>query len=413
MSFGLHFSEKLLNSYWGVENIECGDCFRFTKSELLYWCIDCSQCYNCQFCLNCQNSEGLMGCVDCANCQSCYLSSNLRNKKYVYKNEQLTKEEYEKRVAPIYSHNELKKIKSEWEKVQQKAIYSAINQINCENCLGDNLRNCTNCKFCFEINDSENCLYVTDGRNIKDSVDVNFSAGKDASTEYVYNSWGASNSCSNVIACSDVQEGIYNVEYCQQCYSSHDLFGCTNLRNKSFCIFNKQYNKKDYLALKKKIVDKMRVDGTYGEFFSPRDNLFCYNESPAQLHHPLTKEEVMERGWQWKETSARQYSPSTIQQLPNDIREVPDDTSKEILVCDTCRKNYKIIVQELDFYRKLNIPLPRSCFFCRHKDRIKTRNPYILRDTECQKCNKKIQTSYPKELNKIIYCKDCYQKVVY
>lgn len=413
LSFGLHFSEGLLNSYWGVENRQCCDCYKFTKSELMYWCIDCSQCYHSLFCLNCQNSTDLIGCVDCHNCQSCYLSSNLRNQKYIYKNKQFSKEEYEKKVTPLYTQNNLKKLKSEWQTVIQKTIYAATNRINCENCHGDYMQNCKNCESCFEVIGCENCLYVSDARSVKDSLDVNFSASKDSSTENVYNSWGASNNCSYATACADVQEGIYNIEYCQQCYSSHDLFGCTNLRNKSFCIFNKQYSEEEYKTLKKKIIDTMRTDGTYGEFFSPSDSLFCYNESPAQLFYPLKQEEVIAKGWQWKETAKRDYLPATINELPDDIRKVKDNIIKEILVCDTCEKNYKIIIQELNFYRQMNVPLPHSCFFCRHEERMKTRNPFLLREVQCQKCSKKIETSFSVGAKNILYCEDCYRETIY
>lgn len=37
--------------------------------------------------------------------------------------------------------------------------------------------------------------------------------------------------------------------YCWDCVNIHDCFGCVGLRQKSFCIFNKQYSKEEYKTL--------------------------------------------------------------------------------------------------------------------------------------------------------------------
>jgi hypothetical protein len=38
----------------------------------------------------------------------------------------------------------------------------------------------------------------------------------------------------------------YNLWYCYYCVDTHDCFGCSNLHNKSYCIFNVQYSKAEY-----------------------------------------------------------------------------------------------------------------------------------------------------------------------
>ena len=118
--------------------------------------------------------------------------------------------------------------------------------------------------------------------------------------------------------------------------SSH-LFGCVGLRNKEYCILNKQYTKEEYEELVPKIIKQMNempyiskipnakiqmsnqiqnpnvkinnkpreIVYRYGEFFPPELSPFCYNETIAQEYFPLTKREALERGYRWKDPEQR------------------------------------------------------------------------------------------------------------
>lgn len=410
-SFRVHYCENVYYSNWAVENKDCVDCLKVTKNELLYECVDCHRCYDCQFCFNCQNDLNCAGCVDCRNCQSCYLCSNLRNRQYCYKNQQLTEEEYRAKVKPLFTKTALNNFLTDYQKVQAEAIYRNVNQINSQNCYGDNLLNCKDCYSAFDCVDCENCLYITDTLALKDSMDC-YSAGLKGDTEGIYNCWGISVNSSKIITSYDMPDGNYNDEYCQQCYNCHDCFGCTNIRNKSFCVFNKQYSPEEYQKLKDKIKAKLIKDGVYGQFLSPEYSLFCYNESPAQIYFPLTREEVLAKGWKWKEKENREYQKND-RTLPEDIREVKDEITKEILACRGCGRNYKIILQELNFYRKMNLPLPDLCFYCRHEKKMKMCNPHKLRRGNCAQCGKEVDTSFPEGTKKTIYCEECYRKGIY
>ena len=68
---------------------------------------------------------------------------------------------------------------------------------------------------------------------------------------------------------------------------------------------------------------------------------------------------------------------------------------------------------ELSFYKKMIIPIPRKCFFCRHKDRIIRRGPYKFWNRSCAKCQKGINTNYAPDRPEIVYCEDCFKKEVY
>ena len=181
----------------------------------------------------------------------------------------------------------------------------------------------------------------------------------------------------------------------------------------------------------------------YGEFFPPELSPFSYNETIAQEYFPLTKEEAEEKGYRWKDPEKRDYQitkkPSS---LPDNINDVDDSIIKEIIGCEhegkcneQCTEAFKIIPQGLEFYRKMNLPLPRLCPNCRHYQRIKQRNPLKLWHRKCQcagvdsdnkvyknttvhshhgknHCPNEFETSYSPEREEIVYCEKCYQDEV-
>jgi CxxC-x17-CxxC domain-containing protein len=99
--------------------------------------------------------------------------------------------------------------------------------------------------------------------------------------------------------------------------------------------------------------------------------------------------------------------------LPENISEVSDDILQSIILCETTKRPFRIVKQELAFYRKHNIPLPRKHPDQRHTERIQLRNPRKLWDRNCDNCGTTIQTSYAPERKEKVYCEDCFQKEVY
>jgi hypothetical protein len=77
----------------------------------------------------------------------------------------------------------------------------------------------------------------------------------------------------------------------------------------------------------------------------------------------------------------------------------------------------------LQFYRRMNLPLPRLCPNCRHYQRLKQRNPLKLWHRTCMcgkaghfhtgKCEVEFETSYAPDRPEIVYCEKCYQQEVY
>jgi len=221
-----------------------------------------------------------------------------------------------------------------------------------------------------------------------------------------------------------VDHGYMNVSslYCNQskhilysdnCLSCEHLLGCVSLRRKKYCVLNRQYTKDEYEGLAASIIAQMQQDGSFGEFFPVSLSPYGYNETNAQEVYPLSREEVLRRGWGWENDLPFTTGRETLRQIPDDIREVPDGITHEILACEACRRNYRIVPQELAIYRAMSVPVPAHCPECRNIGRLKRRNPQKLWKRQCAKCLQPIQTTYAPERPETVYCEECYLRAVY
>ena len=109
-------------------------------------------------------------------------------------------------------------------------------------------------------------------------------------------------------ACCNFCRNGDSVFYCDSIASVKKCFGVSGLNHKSYCILNKQYSKEEYEELFPRIVEHMgQATATagqaceWGQFFPIEYSPFCYNETLAQDYFPLTKEEILEKGYKWKD----------------------------------------------------------------------------------------------------------------
>ena len=388
--------EDCMFGYRSFDIKDCVDCAFLSESEMCYECIDSENLYECVYCLRCKNSRNLKVCHDCENCKNCFGCTNLRNKEFCWGNQQLTPTEFSKK---------LKQQDCSWENfdaLRKSGIFRATKCIQCEDCKGDNITKSKNCQQCFDVSESEHCNYCMSATKNNNCAD----------TEFIdQSSWcwnGSSQERNNNCICCAVVWYSNDMMYCENCVSSHDLLGCIGMRHAAYCILNKQYSKEEYFTLREKILKHMKQTGEFGEFFPIQFAPFAYNETIAMEHFPLTKKEVLERKWKWKDDRQKDHQTATISKLPNDIVDITDTICKEILACEKCKKNYKIQKQELKFYRKMTLSIPRKCPNCRHVERLKLRNPRHLWNRNCDKCSAEIQTTFSPERHEKVYCEKCY-----
>lgn len=391
----------------------CIDCAFMHESEKCYECIDSRNCFNCLFCEQCHTSSDLLFCYDMRDSNNCIFCTNGRHLSNAIFNKKLSKEEFEKKKAEILSsHESIEEAKKEFTELKKKAIIKFACQTKCNDVTGDYLHNCHHGVLLYDTYDAKNCSYMTDTENPTDSQDCNNYYYK---PEFGYNIMGSlegsmMKNSAFVFYCS-------NVEYCENCHHLINGLGCSAIRKGENMILNKQYSREEFLKIKAEIEASLKKEGTYGQFFPANLAPFGYNETLAQDYFPLGKEEALARGYGWQDFQTGTYGKETIKkgEVSGTIEEIKDNILSQILVCEECGKNYRITQAELEFYRRMHLPLPRKDFECRHRDRLKKRNPRKLWHRKCMKegCQNEFETSFAPDRPEIVYCERCYQQEVY
>lgn len=106
-----------------------------------------------------------------------------------------------------------------------------------------------NCYFCFDSVDCKNCLYCFDSVRSNDCVDCDYVV----ECELLYESNDSYQSYNSTYL--DYCARTYDSHFCWDCSDCHDLFGCVHLKQKQYCIFNKQYTKEEYF---KKVAELLK-----------------------------------------------------------------------------------------------------------------------------------------------------------
>lgn len=391
------------------------DCIRCYRSSDLYECIQCQQCYESFYLFRCSETRDSHFCIDCRGCSECLFCSNIRNKSYHVRNQSVSKEEYKKIKAATIDgrHSSLLKNLATFSEVYAHSIFPNLYLDNCEDCVGDALTNCSHCFECYFCHNCDHCRYCwTLSPSEKQVSSMDMTMG--GIGELVYNCTQPGGENYFLRMCVVCRKS-HNLTYCIDCFSCRDCFGCTGLKHKEYCILNRQYGRSEYEVLVPKIINHMKNVGEWGAFFPTRTTPFAYNESMAMFYLPLAKEEALRRGWRWEEPpeyhSVEGAMDTTI--LPDSINEVSDDLCTKVLRCKEAGRPFRIIPQELTFYRRIRLPLPRVHPDVRMARRRAMLNPYRLFDRSCAKCTRPIRTSYAPERPEIVYCEQCYLQTVY
>ena len=403
------------------------------KGELCYEIVTCINCYqttfsqNCEDCVDVHFSFGLRGCNNCFGCV------NLHGKKYHIFNEPYTKEEYEQKLKSfrLDSHRNIILLKEKthdfWKKFPKRYYFGVQNL----NVTGDYLEHSKNAKSCFgaaNLEDTKFCSFVSNGP-VKTTYDFTHYGDN---IELVYESLQSGRGLNNVKCGWGVWNISRNVQYSITVPGVSDVFGCVGLKKKQYCILNKQYTKEEYEKLTQKIIehmnnmpyiDKNGIKYKYGEFFPIELSPFGYNETTAQEYFYLDEKEAKAKGYNWKEHNKRNYEiTKKFEEVQDSISGINDSILNEIIACEhqgNCKENcmtaFRILSEDLIFYRRMNLPLPRLCPNCRHYQRLKQRNPLKLWRRVCMNkgCKNEFETSYAPERPEIIYCEKCYQQEVY
>lgn len=396
---------------YGVNNSRNAlDAYRVQNLELCYEVVDSKDCFNCAYIYNSQNCSDSWFLNNCMGCRHCIYCSNLQQKEYHVFNEPVSKEKFEEIADSFKSYQYLTDKIGKFHEFRLQFPHKYMRGFQNENCTGNHLVNCKNALECYDSMNLWDAKYATQV----------FISGKDfmevdecGESELLYETNNSGYNAFNLRFCVQCMVNVSELTYCFNCViGCSNLFGCVGLRKKKFCILNKQYTEEEYKELVPRIIEHMKTPQggagvEWGEHYPIASSDFLYNISLAQEWMPLTKEQAVAKGYQWLDEDPKEYRKSTFQ-IPDSIDEVNEDIVNQILSCEQCGRNYKIIESEWKFYKRKGIPLPHKCFYCRHRDRIALRTERKLYDRTCDKCSAPFQTAYSPDRPEIVYCEKCY-----
>ncbi|MGC9603297.1 MAG: hypothetical protein ABSF47_02405 [Minisyncoccia bacterium] len=405
-------NENCIHCYWIQQSKDLVDVSFTNKVELSYESDDSYDSYKIFYSKGCHDCRESYFLLDCRNCSDCFGCVNLRNKQYHVFNEPLGKDGYEKflkeaRLDTASGVEATRKKFAEFLKTQPRKYAEIVNAVNSSGNYIKDAKNCNSCFHCYDAEDSKYGVHVW--RDAKDCLDVD-TTGRGA--QMMYNSMNAGMNVSNQI-CSRMCWSSTFMSYCYYSFDSNNCFGCVGLRNKNYCILNKQYEPEEYKELVSRIRAKMVQDGEYGEYLPYKMAPIGYNLSLlASTYFPQTRESVEKLGGTWDELESTGGNVALLEPA-DDIGDVDESIVKYGIKCLETGRPFNITKDELDFLKRHGIPVPRYYPDVRTSERYKKLADIRPREAKCFFCQKPIIHYYLPEWGyKKIACNDCYLKEV-
>ena len=112
--------------------------------------------------------------------------------------------------------------------------------------------------MCFDSIDCQDMKYCAQMNNAQDCYDVD-SYG--SHSDHMYQGAGVGRYPHYLYCCSSIGRGEH-LYYCYETKKSKHCFGCVNMRDKEYCIFNKQYSKEQYEKIVPQLIEQMQKNGT-------------------------------------------------------------------------------------------------------------------------------------------------------
>ncbi len=409
-----------------------------TRDKEVFNCsmvMDCDSCYDCMNIFKSNRCVGTRGnarfCLeswfsrDCDNCTECIGCVNLKNKSYCIFNKQYSKEEYFKikneiDLGSYATYKDLERRAHEfWLTFPPKPAYDDMSV----DYVGSYVFASKNCKECFDVSGAENSKHLLMMYNepTKECYDIS-SWGGNLSLSYEGNVVGEN--ASSILFSQESGINSMNVEYGKIIFNSSYVFGSVAVRKGEYVILNKVYSKEEYFNLRNKIIEHMDKNPyvnsqghlyKYGEFFPMELAPFPYNKTVAQFFNPLDQASIESKRLVFEKDIVNHHEITMkVDDLPDNIKDIEDSIMKEVIACEKCSKGYRIIEMELSYLRKIKLPLPRTCPFCRINEKFSlwVENMHLHKRT-CSRCSAEFSTHYTEERAPIVYCKKCYQDEVY
>ncbi len=381
LCFNCDYMEDCLYTSSATFNKNCIDCLMAYHSQHCYASVNIHTCFDCLRAINCSSCTNCLYIAESTWCTDSFLCTWLVQKKYYILNKKYSKEQYEekkKELLSTYSQEELReKFMELWNKTPRPQRYGNKN----ENCIWNYINESNNCVSCYESNELDSCKYCYYMHTSSNCMDFDVYGDHSERLYECTMTWGQ---CSNNSFCRSTRNNSNNNLYSWLLLNCSNCFWCFSLKNKNYCIFNKQYTKETYESTVARLISHMQSTNERWENLPSTLCPFPYNKTFAGDFFPLNKEsvEVMWYTWQEKEYPIQLPTKSkkvSAENLP-DISDIDESILHKILLCQETKKPYRIIKNELSYYRKKWIQLPKLHPDVRHIHRLSLRmemNIYI------------------------------------
>ncbi len=332
------------------------------------WIIKSSSVFYSQNIVNSRDIWFSTNLVWCSECISC---SNVENVSYQISNKQYTKDEYLTKKKELLSNPSWFDSLYQKSKVKSTNIWSKDTIWTC-NFYCENLNSWA---YNYKVIDWKNVVLVwlpTWNKNIYDTYNAGSPIWSDmywvmaAWWEHIYMTLHNNNWTNN----------FYSIllDECSFC------LWCVWLKNKSYCIFNKQYSQEEWFNMVDKIFASMEQSGELGEFFPATMNPYYFNDTVASLFDLwFSKQEVINKWFLWRDEEVKVDIPTTLDKIgvdelsgfewfDSDGKWYIDNDVMNKVVVDKFWNSYRFVPMEIEFLKRYNLPLPRQHWL----DRIKT-----------------------------------------
>lgn len=233
--------------------------------------------------LNCYN---VRFAYDLQNCKNILFGVALRNKEYIFKNKQYTKEEreaifltYSKKIKTISG---LQEVLAEYQEFKNTCPHECTHNLNEEKSRGTQINNSNGIILSFGTEKSHDCRYCGNEGFAQNVMDVDLCSFSQLS----YNSIGSTKTYGCACMGSNFGE-IRDSYYGFYTRGGNNLLGCFGVQNKSYYILNKEYPKEERENLAQQIIQELIDKEARGKFFATELSPFPYNDTQANKFFPI------------------------------------------------------------------------------------------------------------------------------
>jgi len=405
-----------LNDSQNIEfSVDCNGAIDVSEGYSLSHCV---RMHRCKFSLESSDCLDSSFLFDCRNCEFCFGATNQRNKKYLFFNEQLSKENWEQRVKEVDLGDRLI-LTTTWQRfialINEQAVWPENFNQKTEGSIGEYLINSINCRFCYYGLGAAESYYCIGLVNARGNAFCTAIPGDNN-----LQCWGGRSSNCKF---SHTVTGCDDLEYCMNCYNCAHCFGCVGLQRKSFCIFNAQYTEEEYWQKVDELKCAMLERGEYGRPFPMKYSFTYYPESGPLAYMDATEADMIRADMsQFSIDASGAFGESRLEgktikkreEAPNNINDFDLTQWVGIPIEDPeIKRPFSYLKPELEFYKKYHLAPPLKHFTTRVRDLMLLMNISSFEDVVCKHCDNKITVAKNRTFaDRKIYCRACYNAFI-